>query len=262
VSVSGLYRPKLGAYHASPSGEGAPRRLRAIAGLLFLVLVAEAVYIPLFSPRFAVREIELRGDARVAEQVAGAIHLPANTNLLRAPTALVKRQAERVTAVREARVTRAPWRRLVVTLERREAMAVIRGAKRAVFVDPTGVTFTVRDEWGWGLPELAAPRLSKGDTESAEARAEVAQLLGALRALGPDPRLRIARLSMDRLGWMEAELDSGARVRLGANEQLPTKAKLLAMVVDQLGSGKIELLDLTDPWAAYWRPRQERKPKG
>ncbi len=260
--MSGLYRPKLGAYHASPSGEGMPRRLRTFAGLLFLVLVAELVYIPLFSPRFAVREVELRGDARVAEQVAGVIHLPPNTNLLRAPTGLVKHQAERVPAVREARVTRALWRRLVVTLERREAMAVVRGANRAVLVDPTGVTFTIRDEWGWALPELAAPHLSKGDTESAAARGEVRQLLEALRELGPDPRLRIARLSMDRLGWMEAELDSGARVRLGSDEQLPAKAKLLEMVIDQLGLGKIELLDLTDPWAAYWRPRQEPKPKG
>jgi len=206
--------------------------------------------------------VTLRGDARVAEQVAAAIRLRANTNLFRAPTALVKRQAESVPAVRQARVTRGLWGRLVVTLERREAMAVIRGAKQAVLVDPSGVTFTVRDEWGWGLPALAAPHLSKGEISSKAAKAEIKQLLAALRELGPDPRLRIARLKMDQLGWMEAVLDSGARVRLGSGEQLPVKAKLLTMVIDQLGGEKIELLDLTDPWAAYWRPREGSGPKG
>ncbi len=261
MSANGAYRPRLGAYQKPVAGEAPPRRLRLFAAALLAGLLLELVYIPFFSPRFAVREVVLRGDARVAEQVAKAIHLPPNTNLLRAPTALVKRQAEHVPAVREARVTRG-WRRLSVTLERREAMAVVRGAKEAVLLDPTGVTFTIRDEWGWGLPELAAPRLSEGDTKSKEAKAEIGQLLEALRELGPDPRLRIARLNMDRLGWMEAVLDSGAKVRLGSGEQLSVKAKLLTMVIDQLGGGKIEMLDLTDPWAAYWRPREAERPKG
>ncbi len=256
--MSGLYRPRLGASSARPTRLTGLRRLRLAACVLAVLLVLELVYIPFFSPRFAVRQIELRGDPEVAAQVAGKIVLRKNTNIFRAPVHLVRKQAESVPAVRAARVARSFLHtRMLVTLERREPMAVIRGAKEAVLVDPTGVVFSLQDEWGWGLPELTAPHLSKGDTGSAAAKSELRQLLTALRALGPDPRLRIARLVMDKSGRIDAALDSGARVRFGSSEQLPVKTKLLATVISKLGAEKIGFLDLSDPGAAYWRPKDE-----
>ena len=134
-------------------------------------------------------------------------------------------------------------------------MAVIRGAKQAVLIDPNGVLFTVHNEWGWGLPELVAPHLSAGDSSSAAAKAEVAGLLGAVRVLGPDPRLRVSRVVMDRDGELEVFLESGERVRLGTPDRLPAKVKLLGMALDQLGVERIDLLDLRDPSAAYWKER-------
>lgn len=253
MALSETYSPRLGALPPQPTG--GLRRLRLIATAAAAMFAAEFAYIPFHSPRFAVTAIAVRGDAPVAAQVATQLKLPANTNFFLAPTELVKRQAEGVAAVREARVSRNWRRQVVVTVERREAMAVIRGEKQAVLVDPTGVLFTVPGEWGWGLPELIAPHLREG-AESPEAKAEVGQLLAAVRALGPDPRLRIARLQMDRAGRLVATLDSGAKVRFGTTEQMELKTKLLVTVLDQLGGGRIEFLDLSDPWAAYWRPHR------
>ncbi len=260
MALGGLYRPRLGAVAGTPAPADGLSWLRRIAAVAALVLLAELAYIPFHSARFAVRSIELRGDPRVTAEAAAKLHLPANTNLFLAPTEQLVRQAQSVPAVRSASVARDWCRRLIVTLERREPMAVIRGAKQAVLVDANGVLFTIRNEWGWGLPELAAPQLSKGDTTSATARAELAQLVRALRVLGPDPHLRIARLLLDRNGEMDIVLDSQARVRLGATEResLQLKTKLLARVLDQLGADRIEFLDLSDPRNAYWR---ERKPK-
>jgi cell division septal protein FtsQ len=235
-------------------------RLRRLVRLAALVLLAELIYVPLRSPRFAVTGLELRGDPHVAEEVATKLHLRANTNIFFAPAGAIARAAESVPSVKEASVSRDWSRHLVVTLERREAVAVIRGAKQALLVDASGVLFSIRNEWGWGLPELTAPRVSSGDTRSPEARAELSQLLSALRALGPNPQLRIARVAMDREGGLEVALDSGARVRLGSTDRLETKTKLLATVLSQLGPEKIEFLDLSDPLAAYWRERSSGKP--
>ena len=261
MALSGMYRPRLGAVSNQPDGL---RRLRLIATAAALVLAAETICILFHSPRFAVTGVELRGDARVAAQVAKKLRLPANTNIFLSPTARMEKLAESVPAVEEARVTHTWQRHLVVTLDRREAMAVIRREQQAMLVDPSGVVFTVPSEWGWGLPELVAPHLSTGDTASRAARAEVTQLLGALRALGPDPRLRIARLQMDRAGRLLATLDSGAEVRFGTADRLGLKTKLLVTILDQLGAERIELLDLSDPWAAYWRerPGSDRRRRG
>jgi cell division septal protein FtsQ len=247
-----MYRPRLGAVSSQPDGL---RRLRLIAAAAALLLAAETIYILFHSPRFAVTAVELQGDARVAGQVAKRLRLPANTNLFLSPTARMEKLAESVPAVQEARVARTWRRHLVVALDRREAMAVIRREQQAMLVDPTGVVFTIPNEWGWGLPELVAPHLSTGDAASPSAKAEVTQLLGALRALGPDPRLRIARLQLDKAGRLLATLDSGAKVRFGTADRLGLKTNLLVTIMDQLGAERIEFLDLSDPWAAYWRER-------
>ncbi len=255
MALGGIYRPRLGAVSGQTAPADRSRWLRRLVTLALLVLLAELVYIPFHSARFAVTRVVLRGDSRVAAEVAAKIRLPANTNIFLARTGALVRTAESVPAVREASVARDWQRRLIVTLDRREAMAVIRGAKQAMLVDPNGVLFTIRNEWGWGLPELAAPHLSAGDATSAAAKAELAQLVRTLRELGPDPQLRIARLVMDRNGEMEIVLDSHARVRLGSTERLQVKTKLLASVLEQLGADRIEFLDLSDPLTAYWRDR-------
>lgn len=232
-----------------------PLTAAAAAGLAILLIC-----VPFTSPRFAVREVLLRGDPRVAELVAPHMRLPAGTNLLRAPVGLLEKRAEEVPAVQRAEVSRSLPGRLVVMLERREAVAVVRGADEAMLVDPDGVVFAIRDEWGWGLPELAGLHLRRNEIGTARGKAELSSLLAVLRALGPDPRLCVARLEMSAGADPDGEavevmLESGARVSLGAPDRLEAKVKLLGAALDQIGPGRIETMDLSDPQAAHWRPR-------
>jgi cell division protein FtsQ len=229
--------------------------LRLLAISAAVALAIEVLSIPLLSPRFAVREIVLRGDPRVTRLAASMAHLPGNTNFLRAPTRLLRERIEQVPAVECAQVARALPNRLVVTVERREAVAVIRRAEEAMLIDPEGRLFAVPDEWGWGLPELVATHLTPEQAGTSAGREELSQLLGVLRALGPDPQLRVARLELAGKDDVEITLDSGAKVRLGEGTGLGLKIKLLVAVLDRLGPQAIGYLDLSDPWAAYWRPR-------
>jgi len=255
VALDANHRPALGAIRST--GAGPLWRLRLAAGVVILLFAVELVYIALASPRLAVCGVTVRGDQQIAGAVAEAIRLPANTNVLRAPLDLVKEQAESVAAVREARVCRAYPNRLVVTVERREGVAVIRGAKRALLVDSGGVAFTVSEEWGWGLPELVGPHLGEDGVEAEGAASEIDMLLAVLRALGPDPRLRATRLQLGGDEQIEVTLASGAKVNLGEGNELAAKAKLLAAAIEQIGASRIARLDLADPMAAFWEPRDD-----
>lgn len=254
MAADAAHSPRLGAL-----GSGADwlDRLRAAFKIGLVLLLVEILYIALASPRFAVREIELRGNEGITREVARTLRAPTTINLFRAPKRELAAQAEKVAAVKRARVTRSFPSRLVVALERREAMAVIRQAKRALLVDRDGTLFTIEDEWGWGLTELVTPHSTNEAAAEADLRAEAAKLLSVMEVLGPDPRLRIARLELEDGGAIEAVLESGARVRLGDGKELERKARLLSTLIDELGESRIEYLDLSDPDGAYWRERKQ-----
>jgi hypothetical protein len=103
-----------------------------------------------------------------------------------------------------------------------------------------------------------ASRLTKARIGTAGGAAQVATLLGVLRQLGPDPRLRVARLEMAGNDGIEAALESGARIRFGDTENLDVKIKLLSAALDQLGADRVEYMDLSNPRTAYWRQRTSR----
>jgi len=248
--------PSLGA--SSSPLEPERRRLSSLSRVLRLCalgLALELVYAVLFSPRLALRRIEVRGDREVCEQVAARLRLPRNTSFFLAPTKQLARQVASVPAVRNARVARHFPGRLVVTVEKREPVAVIRSAEQALLVDAQGVVYAIRNEWGWGQPELVAPHVTPKTMSGGEAKVELARLLAVLRAFGPSPRLGVARLELDRGDEITAVLESGAQVRLGTQDQLPAKIRLLTAVLRKLGPERIASLDLSDPNGAYWRPR-------
>lgn len=255
MALDAAHRPRLGTLDCQRERGDLLVRLRYVVAAAVLALALEVVHIAFTSPRLAVREIELRGDPGVTEAAASRLHLPANSNILRVRPELLAQRVEAVPSVRDARVTRDFPSRLIVAVQRREAVAVIRNSERALLIDPEGVVFTVRDDWGWGLPELAAPHLAASESVSGEAEAELATLMKVLWALGPDPRLRATRLELRPEEGVEVLLDSGATVRLGDPVQLTTKTRLLAAVLDELGDDRIGYLDLSDPPTTYWRER-------
>jgi len=255
VEPGQVHRPRLGALSRRGERSRWLAWLRLTAALSAAALGIEIVCIPLASPRLAVREVQLRGDPRIVEQVSPRIQLPANTNILRAPLDVIQQQVESVPAVRKAYVARDLPHRLVVVLEPREAMAVIRCGEQALLVDRQGVVFAIRDEWGWGLPEMVGSHLTPGRAGGEQARAEITRLLAVLQALGPEPRLQVARLELSSDKDIEIVLESGGRVQLGGGDELQAKVKLLAAAIDQLGADHIGYLDLSDPGSAYWRPR-------
>jgi len=237
-------------------------RLRLLTAATACLLLTELMAIPLTSPRFAVRQILVRGDLSVVRLVAPRLGLPANTNLLRAPVGLLGARVREVPAVRRVRVSRRMPNRLVVTIERREAVAVIRKAEEAVLVDPDGVMFAIPDEWGWGLPELAGSGLDQVQVNGPTGKPQALELLTVLRALGPDPQLRVRRLELISAGCVEVLLESGARVRLGRADQLETKIRLLSAALDQLDARRVEYIDLSDPRTAHWRARAPGSQQG
>ncbi len=252
-----FHPPALGASHPRVEGESrALRALRRVMRLCALALVVELGYGLLTSPRLAIRTVELRGDENVCREVADLVRLPAGTNYFRAPTERLARAVSACPAVRAVRVARDFPNRLVVTVQRREPVGVIREGKRALLVDAQGVVYAIRNEMGWGLPELAAPHLNLREAGTREAKAEAAALVAVLNALAPYPQVGVTQVRLDRGGEVTVMLESGAEVRLGTQEQLAEKVKLLAAVLRRIAPERIATLDLSDPEGAYWRPRE------
>ena len=254
MAQGALHRPNLEALRSRSAGRGPLSYLKAAAWLAFLLLVAEITYAAVASPRFAVREIVLRGDPAVTQQLAPNLRLPPNTNLFRAPKQLLESQAQSVAAVRRAQVRRHLPDRLVVAVERREAAAVVHRQDRSVLVDPDGVLFRVPGEWGWGMPELMLS--GSAPTTGSGLRSEAAILLDVVRTLALDPRLRVARLRFTAPNEVEALLQSGPRVNLGNPDEVEAKLDLLLTALDDLGLENVEYMDLREPDSAFWRPRE------
>lgn len=255
--ASRSHRPRLGAVSSRSSGAGWLLRLRLGILLGAAALIGELVYVACASPRFAVREVRLRGDPAVVEQAAARIELAANTSIFRAPMRLLEEQVEATPAVRRADVSRDFPSLLVVAVERREPVAVIRRDESPLLVDAEGVVFSIRDEWGWGLPELVGPHLTESGVRTQAAASEIAALLAVLRAFWPEPRLRMTRLTFGGDTDIEASLCSGPAVQLGGTDELGAKVALLAETIEQLGAERIEHVNLGDPRTAYWRPRAD-----
>jgi len=249
--------PALGASHPRIQPEhGWLWRLRWGVRLCLLALAAEMCYALLTSPRFAIRTVELRGDENVCRELAERVQLPPGTNYFRAPTERLAQMLAGFPSVRAVRVTRDFPSRLVVTVQRREPMAVIRDGERALLVDAQGVIYTIRNEMGWGLPELVAPHLNLREAGAREAKAEAAALAAVLNALAPHPQLGVTQLRLESNGEVTAMLESGAEVKLGGREQLAEKVNLLVAVLRRIAPERIATLDLSDPDGAYWRPKE------
>ena len=104
---------------------------------------------------------------------------------------------------------------------------------------------------------MVGPELGDEAMETAGAAAEIEVLLAVLRALGTDPSLRATRLQLGSDQQIEVTLASGARVNLGEESELGVKVRLLAAAVEQIGANRIARLDLADPKAAFWEPRDD-----
>ena len=230
--------------------------LRMIVLGLSVALAAALAAALVWSPRFRVREVAVRGLRRVdSGTIMSRIALRSGAGLGAISTGAIRRRVEQIPAVESACVSRDWPGRLVIVVRERVPAAFVRCGLGIILVDRRGAGFTAVGADTDGLPELKGVAVSLGRPDRARPTKALQQAMGALAAAQQAEmmvRQVIARAPND----LELRLADGVRLRLGRPEQLQLKvsqAKVALMKLQPLH--EVEYIDVSCPDAGAWKPR-------
>jgi len=231
--------------------------LRAVRNLLVVALFGELAAALLTTPLLAVRQVQVTGARSIsANDILSVAGVQAGTNLLRVPTALIRKRISILPAVRTVRVHRRPPHMIVLDVTERRPHALVRTGDTAVVIDEESVPFHTASAATKGMCQLVIPRVgrvhlgrplkSKQLDVALECMNTVVQALPGVTSIAVDAQLNLC-------------LNIGAfKVKLGQPEQVPRKVALAASLVkgtpSLLDTG--EYLDVSSPDCPAWKPRE------
>jgi cell division protein FtsQ len=232
--------------------------LRLAAAGLFLALVVELVLALLFSPRFRVSVVEVRGlrtvDSRAVMLCAG---IRANTGLWAISTAKMRARLEAIPAVESAVVSRHWPNRLAIAVHERIPAAFVRRGVGIVYLDRWAVAFAGARAHTDGLPELKGIPVDLGRLGRVQRSSELTEAMAALNA-AQQAELPVAQVIAVAPNDFRLVLADGTGLRLGRPEQLLLKLSQAKVALSQLQPlHRVEYVDVSCPDAAVWKPRLE-----
>ncbi|MFQ1001061.1 cell division protein FtsQ/DivIB [Modestobacter sp. SSW1-42] len=228
------------------------RDRRLVLGLgAVVVLVALAAWLLLASPLLAVRTVQVDGAARLAaDEVAGVAGVAVGTPLVRVDTAAAAGRVGQLPQVASVEVTRGWPGTVVVTVQERVPVAVVRTDGDRRLVDAGGVVFeTVTGPVPDGVVPLEVPAPGPDDAATRAA-------LGAVTALPGEVRAQLTGVTARTADDVTLTLTDGRTVRWGSAELTDRKAEVLGALLQQIEAGAIEpgaLLDVSTPDAVVLR---------
>lgn len=232
--------------------------LRLTAVMLSAALLIELVAAGLWSPRFRVRRVELRGlrmlDSRTVMLRVG---LGSGAGLGAISTRRIRERVEAIPAVESASVARHWPDTLMITVRERLPAAFIRCGAGIIFLDRHGITFTAVGAHTDGLAELKGVALDLGRLGRPQPTKVLSRAMAALAA-AQEAELMVAQVAACGPSDLELLLADGTSLRLGRPEKLRVKlsqAKVALMQLQPLH--QVEYVDVSCPDAAVWKPRLE-----
>jgi cell division protein FtsQ len=219
---------------------------RALVALGAAVLVVGVLaWLVLGSPVFAVRTVQVDGEARLsAEQVVQVAGIAEGTPLARVDTAAAAARVATLPQVASVEVTRGWPRTMVVTLAERVPVAVVTDGGTRRLVDAGGVVFeTITGTAPDGVVPLDVPDPGPDDAATTAA-------LGALTALPPDVRDQVTGVAARSPDAVTLTLTDGRSVLWGSAAQTDRKAEVLGALLDQIDAGTLDpagTLDVSTP---------------
>jgi cell division protein FtsQ len=237
--------------------------LRLTAAALSLALLAELAGALLWSPRFRVRQVELRGlrmlDSRV---IMSRVALRPGARLGAISTSAIRRRLEEIPAVESARVARDWPARLVIVIRERIPAAFIRCGAGIIFLDRRGTGFTAVGAHTDGLPELKGIVVNVGRLGQPQPTEALKQAMEALAA-AQEAEMTVRQVIAPAPNDLELRLIDGTSLRLGRPERLRLKVSQAKVALMQLQPlHQVEYVDVSCPDAAVWKPRLEASRSG
>jgi cell division protein FtsQ len=189
-----------------------------------------------FSPLFAVRQVRVVGARHEgAKQVAAAVHLGSDDNLLLLPSSRIARAAEAFPWVKGALVERKlPGTVRIRLIERKPAMVVSLGAARWM-IDDRGNVLAAQDATG-GLPVLHAAQIVNIKPGMRLVTPEVSAALRSWRFFPTYLRREVVAVFAPSIERISFTLANGVSVRYGPPHQLREKNKVLEALLRRLAT--------------------------
>lgn len=188
---------------------------------LVLLLGAVLVWLVYFSSLLSVKGVHVVGTEQLSSQaVRSAAAVPEGEPLATVDLDRIRARVEALAPVRSADVSREWPDEVLITVEEREAVAVVELDGRLRGMDADGVVF--RD---FGQAPTGLPRVETGAGTGSEALREAALVAAALPA---DLAARVDHVDVATVDEIALELADGKVVRWGSAADSDLKAEVLA----------------------------------
>lgn len=209
---------------------------RVAAAFLGLLVVGGAVYAVYFSSLLEVEGIEVRGlDSLRAGEIDRAAEVPIGEPLATVDLEAIELKISSLGAVRSVEVSRQWPHELLIEIEERVPVAVVRLGEQLRNLDSDGVIFGDRTRQPANLPMVVTAADTDGD-----ALREAAAVAGALE---PAFLATVDHLEVATVDQISLVLRDGRVVLWGSAEQSEEKAEVLAALL----SRRAEVYDVSVP---------------
>ena len=224
-----------------PSNRRRPNYLKGILFTLTGVLAVECVAALLFSPRLAVRTVDIRGNTSVpTKQIETLVGKVQGQNIVRLAVGKIHDAVLREPTIEKVSIQRVFPNTVRVTVTERQAWASV--------TTPTGDGYTIDSKLvpfrkaatpEAGLPRLVlaaapekllAPVTVLGRPMTAPGLAEVSECLEWAKAR---PDFPMETVTIDPTGKLCLNRKGGTQVRLGSATDLPRKLNVLALLMQR-----------------------------
>jgi len=209
---------------------------RVAAAFLALLVVGGAVYAVYFSSLLEVEGIEVRGlDSLRSAEIERAAEVPVGEPLATVDLESIELKISSLGAVRSVEVSRQWPHELLIEVEERVPVAVVRLGEQLRNLDADGVIFGDRTRQPGNLPMVVTSTDTDGD-----ALREAAAVAGALE---PAFLATVDHLEVATVDQISLVLRDGRIVLWGSAEQSEEKAEVLAVLL----SRRAEVYDVSVP---------------
>lgn len=197
-----------------------------VAVVLLVGLVAGSVWAAYFSSLLTVTGVDIEGSDQVGVgEIRRAAEIPMGDPLARVDLARIRSRVEAIAGIKSADVTRRWPHDLMITVEERQAVAVVEIGGRIRGMDDTGVVF--RD---FAAAPTELPRVQTSTGTRSEALAEAARVIGALPG---DLVARVDHVEVETVDQIRLVLRDGRVVVWGSADDSDQKAQVLAVLLER-----------------------------
>lgn len=221
------------------------RRLRLLGIALIAAIAALGAWALYNSHLFDIKEIEVRGNVRLAkDDIVDLSGVKKGQSLLKISTGEVVDRVHKSPWVRSVRVTRRPPKTIEIEVAERQPFAVIAARGRLYYIDDQGwVIDAVEEGGGSSLPRIVDLPLEvkigrKIETDS------LSNAISCLKSLDQDLRNQIASVSVPSSDRLLLYTKDGVEILYGRAEDVEKKNQVIKAILAQKKGGKLIFMDV------------------